>query len=127
MCNVCISRYLSPDYLPSRPLSTISPSGASPWSKGGPMRMAMSETESMESLSSIQAQIAQARNLSLQSRNILASIPPQGNGIHRSDSFKSTKSEQVCICQLPTLYSVVLLLNAFLLFLIFVEVSCSRE
>ena len=95
--------YLSPDGLPPHPVSLTSPGNGYSWPKsngtgfGNGMRMALSETESMESLSStasnsIQAQIQQARASALVSRNILhgASV-----GLQRSDSFKSTKSEKV--------------------------------
>ena len=113
--------YLSPDGLPPRPLSGLSSPGngynsspgngysSSPgngysWPKsngsvvGNGMRMALSETESMESLSSsasssIQAQIQQARASALASRNILQGV--NMGSLHRSDSFKSTKSEKV--------------------------------
>jgi hypothetical protein len=95
--------YLSPGYLPSRPLSGLS-SPTNTWMKYGggsgqhpnmPMRMALSETESMESIyaSSIQAQIQQARAAGIASRNILQGVP---GVVHRSDSFRSSKSEKMC-------------------------------
>ena len=49
----------------------------------------------MESLSNIQAQIHHARALSQTSRELLRQINQNDTGLHRSDSFKSTKSEQV--------------------------------
>ena len=101
------SSYLSPDFPPGsgRPLSGIcSPTNGSntSWMKTG-MHAGLSGTESMESISStassIQAQIQQAKALSLASRSILqrdgqnpaAAVGP----IHRSDSFKSTTSDKM--------------------------------
>lgn len=92
------NNYLSPDYSPSRPLSSIS-SPTSSWLKSNGMRTTMSETESMESISStassIQAQIQQAKALSLASRSILQRDGQSpSTGLPRSDSFKSTQSEK---------------------------------
>ena len=98
--------YLSADYLSGRPMSATSPISGSPWLKStngvNGARNTLSETESMESISSsasssIQAQIQQARAHAYASKTILAQekegIVPQG--IHRSDSFKSTQSERI--------------------------------
>ena len=100
--------YLSADYLNGRPMSATSPISGSPWLKSAPTsgangaRNTLSETESMESISSsasssIQAQIQQARAHAYASKTILAQekegIVPQA--IHRSDSFKSTQSERI--------------------------------
>ncbi len=108
--NIGVGNYLSPEYVPTRPLSGISSpssSGYTSWPKTGVhglppglVRTALSETESMESLSSaasssIQAQIQQARALSLASRSIMQHANNNHTGLHRSDSFKSTKSEKV--------------------------------
>ena len=92
--------YLSPDYPGSRPVSAVSsPGSTNSWLKSNGIRMAMSETESMESISStassIQAQIQQAKALSLASRSILQRDGQSpSTGLHRSDSFKSTQSEK---------------------------------
>ena len=100
--------YLSADYLNGRPMSATSQMSGSPWLKSMPgsgangTRNTLSETESMESISSsasssIQAQIQQARAHAYASKTILAQekegIVPQA--IHRSDSFKSTQSERI--------------------------------
>ncbi len=100
--------YLSADYLNGRPSSATSPMSGSPWLKSNSnsiatgARHALSETESMESISSsasssIQAQIQQARAHGYASRTILAQekegLTPQL--IQRSDSFKSTQSERI--------------------------------
>ena len=103
--------YLPSEYLSNRPMSAMSnptsPS-SSPWIKSAPpslhngaMRGTLSETESMESISSsasssIQAQIQQARAHGLLSRSILQHEKDMNNSvIHRSDSFKSTQSEKM--------------------------------
>jgi len=98
------SSFLSPDFVPSRPLSALSsPTSGAPWLKSGMLhtnglRSTMSESESMESVysmsSSIQAQIQQAKALAQASRNILQR-DGQTPGLQRSDSFRSSKSEQV--------------------------------
>ena len=102
--------YLSADYLNGRPMSATSPISGSPWLKSTPNSVAngrghghtLSETESMESISSsasssIQAQIQQARAHAYASKTILAQekegLVPQG--VHRSDSFKSSQSERI--------------------------------
>ncbi len=100
--------YLSADYLNGRPVSATSPISGSPWLKSTPTSVAngawpaLSETESIESISSsasssIQAQIQQARAHAYASKTILAQekegLVPQS--IHRSDSFKSTQSERI--------------------------------
>ena len=87
-----------------------SPTSPSAWMKSAPpslsnghMRPTLSETESMESISSsasssIQAQIQQARANSLASRNILQHERENQAGSHslvRSDSFRSTQSEKM--------------------------------
>ena len=95
-----------PGYVSSgRPLSGIPSSTTSPWSKGSSgsalvangMRSCMSETESMESLvsatASIQAQIQQARALSLASRNLLQH-ERGGQRVERSNSIHSSQSEK---------------------------------
>ncbi len=105
--------YLSSDYLSGRNIGALnsptSPSSASPWLKSAPsslnghMKSGLSETESMESLSSaassnIQAQIQQARAHSLVSRSILQherDNQASAAGIVRSDSFRSTQSERM--------------------------------
>ncbi|XP_021350248.1 neuron navigator 2-like isoform X3 [Mizuhopecten yessoensis] len=77
--------------------------GQGVWLKtpNGTMAMGMSETESMESISShassIQAQIQQARALSGASARILAHRDGQGtpNGLSRSNSLKSSQSDSV--------------------------------
>ena len=98
-----VNVYLSPD-APQRPLSALSSPTGSTWMRGhnGLMhRSAMSEAESMESISStasssIQAQIQQAKALAQASRNILQrDNQAMQTSLHRSDSFKSTKSEMM--------------------------------
>ncbi|XP_069128702.1 neuron navigator 3-like isoform X3 [Argopecten irradians] len=77
--------------------------GQGVWLKtpNGTMAMGMSETESMESISShassIQAQIQQARALSGASARILAHRDGQGtpNGLSRSNSLKSSQSDSM--------------------------------
>ena len=94
--NVNISGgYLSSDYLQGH-----HDSANNSWTKsmGVPPRSGMSETESMESLSStassVQAQIQQARAHGLMSRNILQHEHESSPAL-RSDSFKSTQSERI--------------------------------
>ena len=102
------SNYLTPAYSPSgRPLSGVSnPTSPVNWLKNSPtsgnsvpFRMAMSETESMESISSaassIHASIQQARAHGIVSRNILHQREPLNPSLHRSNSIKSTQSEKV--------------------------------
>ena len=103
--------YMPSEYMNNRPASAMSnptsPSN-SPWIKSAPpslhngaMRGTLSETESMESISSsasssIQAQIQQARAHGLLSRSILQHEKDIQTGhIQRSDSFRSTQSEKM--------------------------------
>lgn len=94
-------QYLTSDYLQGR--GVHSPTSPSNWIKSAPPSIAgrMSETESLESLvsaaSSIQAQIQQARAHSLATRNILQHERENHYqpGLVRSDSFRSTQSEQI--------------------------------
>ena len=94
-------QYLTSDYLQGR--GVPSPTSPSNWIKSAPPSVTgrMSDTESMESLvsaaSSIQAQIQQARAHSLATRSILQQERENQNqvGLVRSDSFRSTQSEQI--------------------------------
>ncbi|XP_036367789.1 neuron navigator 2-like isoform X5 [Octopus sinensis] len=103
-CHQSYSNYISLDYSSPR----HSASANNPWLKnsngnlssvGGHSPMQMSETESMESISStassIQAQLQQARALSSASCRILAHQMAQNPnmGLHRSNSIRSTQSE----------------------------------
>ncbi|CAH1798480.1 unnamed protein product [Owenia fusiformis] len=95
-----INNYLSPDLSGNRPASTSSPIG---WMKNGrasPVNGAqgqMSDTESMDSLphqgSTVHQQIQTARALGNASRNLIAQ--EKESNLHRSDSFKSSKSERL--------------------------------
>ncbi|XP_074661098.1 uncharacterized protein LOC141913823 isoform X2 [Tubulanus polymorphus] len=96
-----VNSYSSAEYVAhhGRPLSGITSSNCSPQRlKHG--QMSLSETESMESISSaglnVQAQIQQARAHGLASRNILAQNRESFTyGVDRSNSTRSSKSDRM--------------------------------